>query len=381
MMRAAVWVSMCLLLLPLSAVAARSDEVDWLALAGVLTRDGEYARAESALGHVDTAAKDVDLVQYHTLRGLLALEQQQMERAVPAFQAAIAAGEVDPLVYLYLAQAQFGLDHYRDALAALDAAGDNVQALSGAWLMRAHAHWKLGEKQAALDTLGTASGRFPANLAFQRRQVFYLIEAGLNVEAAELGRAYLARAQGNVEDTIAIGTALRRAGGFDEALGFLEAARLRYRDDTGIAKALAQTWLEHGDPLAAAEIMADAARVDPALNLEAAELFRRAGHYARALTLNARVGDSAKKLKQRIGILIPMRRYDEVTASESALARAGLLADEDVRYALAYAWYRVGDHVAAERNLIPLQRPDLFRKATELRRLMQDCADARWTCS
>ena len=231
------------------------------------------------------------------------------------------------------------------------------------------------------SSLSAAAARFPANHNFQRRQVFYLIEAGLNVEAAALGRAYLARAQGNVEDTIAIGTALRRAGGFDEALEFLEAARLRYRDDVGIAKALAQTWLEHGDPLAAAEIMADTARIDPALHLEAAELFRRAGHYARALTLNARVDDAAKKLKQRIGILIPMRRYDEVTASEGALARAGLLADEDVRYALAYAWYRVGDHAAAERNLIPLQRPDLFRKATELRRLMQDCADARWTCS
>jgi hypothetical protein len=48
---------------------------------------------------------------------------------------------------------------------------------------------------------------------------------------------------------------------------------------------------------------------------------------------------------------------------------------------LAYAWYRIGDHTAAERNLVPLQRPELFRKATELRRLMQECADARWTCA
>lgn len=369
-----------LLALPASA-ASKNDEVDYLGLATLLTRDGEYARAEQALANIDPSAEGVDLIAYHTVRGLLALEQQQMAVAVTGFSAAIAAGQSDPLVYLYLAQAHFGLQHYADALAALDAAGDGVIALSGAWLMRAHAQWMLGERQAAMDTLSAAGAQFPGNHAFLRRQVFYLIDAGLNLEAATLGRRYLALADGKSDDYIAIGTALRRGGSLDEALRFLESARLRFPADVGIDKALAQTWLGKGDPLAAAEILASAALREPALNLEAAELFRRAGHPARALRLNAAITDPAAKLRQRIGILIEQRRFDEVAASEAALARVGLLADEDLRYALAYAWYRIGDHAAAERNLVPLQRPELFRKASELRRLMQECAATRWTCA
>src|SRR3546814_4815383 len=124
-------------------------------------------------------------------------------------------------------------------------------------------------------------------------------------------------ANGKAEDDSAIGTGLRRGGSLDETLHFLESARLRFPGNVGIDKALAQTWLGKGDPLAAAEILAGAALREPALNLEAAELFRRAGHYTRALRLNALIADPAAKLKQRIGILIQQRRYDEVAASRS----------------------------------------------------------------
>src|SRR3546814_4868616 len=107
-----------------------------------------------------------------------------------------------------------------------------------------------------MNSLSAAGKQFPGNLSFMRRQVFYLIDAGLNLQAAELGRTYIARATGKAEDYIAIGTALRRGGSLDEALRFLESARLRFPGNVGIDKALAQTWLGKGDPLAAAEILA-----------------------------------------------------------------------------------------------------------------------------
>lgn len=359
----------------------KNDAVDWLGLAALLTRDGAYERAEQALANVDPAGKGVDRARYFTVRGTLELERQHFQPAAEAFAAAIAAGQSDPLVHVYLAQALLAQERYDQVLAALDRGGDAIAGLSGTWLMRAHAQWMSGARQAALDTLTAAAGRFPGNYVFQRRQVFYLIEAGLNLEAAELGRDYLRRSDGKPVDYVAIGTALRRAGNGEQALRFLEAARLRFPDDIGVRKALAQAWLSQGDALAAAEILADSTRLDPSLNLEAAELFRRAGQTLRALRLNAAIADSSAKLKQRIGLLIQLRRYDEVTASEAALARSDLLTDEDVRYALAYAWYRIGHLEDAERHLRTLTRPDLFRKATELRRLMQECNDARWTCA
>lgn len=357
------------------------DEVDYVELAAVLARDGEMQRAEEALRNVDLAAEGVDLAKYHTVRGLVAMERQQLEEAAEAFAAAFAAGQTDPLIHLYRAQALFGLERYADAIGAIEQAGDAVDGLSGAWLMRAHAEWMLDRRQAAMDTLREAATRFPSNTSFQRRQVFYLIEAGLYQQAAELGRDYLSRVEGKPEDFVAIGTALRRARSFDEALGFLEAARLQHPDDPNIGKALAQTWLEKGGAYAAAEVLAIEAERDPALLAEAAELFRRAGHPLRALMLNTRVQDSERKLKQRVGLLLELQRYEQVAGMESALLRAGLLGDEDIRYALAYAHFRGGNFEAVERHLSALRRPELFRKATELRRLMQDCADARWTCA
>ena len=372
---------MCLTALPVSAKTDPNADVDYVELAVVLVRDGEYARAAEALKNVDTQAEDLDAIKYHTVRGMVALEQQELETAGNAFADAIKAGQTDPLIHLYRAQAWFGLERFADAIAAIDDAGEAVNGLSSAWLMRAHAQWMLGQRQAALDTLGKASARFPENTSFQRRQVFYLIEIGLYQEASTLGRSYLSRVAGKPEDFVAIGTALRRARSFDEALLFLEAARLAHPADGNIVKALAQTWLERGDPLAAAELLMQQAERDPALLGEAAELFRRAGHPSRALTVNARVPESARKLKQRLGLLVELRRYDEVTGMEAALYRVGLLNDEDLRYALAYAHFQGGDYARAEGHLTALKRPELFRKATELRRLMAECAETRWSCA
>lgn len=370
-----------LALLALPALAAdKGDDVDYVALAAQLVRDGNHDRAAQMLEKVDPAAEGVDLITYHTARGLVALEQQQQEVAAEAFTAAVKAGQSDPLIHLYRAQAYFGLEKYDEAVAALEQAGDGVKQISGAWMMRAHAQWMQGQRQAALDTLAQASAQFPGNTGFLRRQVFYLIEAGLHQQAADLGRAYLARAEPKAADYAAIGTALRQSKSHAEAIDFLERGRLLFPDDASVAKALAQAWLEQGDPLAAAEILAALAERDPTLLPEAAELFRRAGHGARALSLNARVTDQERKLKQRVGLLVQLRRYDQVAGMQDALFRAGLLSDEDVRYALAYALFKGGDFETAETHLAALTRPELFRKATELRRLMQDCGQTRWNC-
>lgn len=371
---------LALLLAALAAPIGASDEVDYLELAALLTRDGEFQRAADALAKIDPAAEGLDQAKYHTVSGMLAMEQQRHADAAEAFAAAFAAGQTDPLIHLYRAQALFGQERYAEVIAAIEQAGAAVEGLSGAWLMRSHALWMLQQPQAALDLLAAASGRFPDNTGFRRRQVFYLIELGLYQQAAELGRAYLARVEGKLEDVVAIASALRRGGRFEEALRLLEAARLREPHHTLLNKALAQTWVEYGKPLAAAELLAVQGEFDPELLAEAAELFRRAGQLARALQLNARVADDSRRWKQRVGILLELKRYEQVAGMEAALYRAGLLADEDIRYALAFAHFRGGNFAAVERHLRALKRPELFRKATELRRLMQDCGDAPWSC-
>lgn len=381
MIRPATWALAVALACGAPAAHGRKNpEIDYLSVAEVLLRDGAVDRADAALAEVDPAAEGVDLARYHTVRGLIASQRNDLAAAAAAFEQALAAGQTEPMVVIYLAQAYFAEEQWRRVVDTIARGGEAVLDVTAAWSMRAHAHWMLGERQPALDQLSRAADRFPANTTFTRRQVFYLIEVGLYQDAARVARAFLARGDVGADEYATVGSALRRARAFDEAKAILEAARLRFPGDQNLAKALAQVYLESGQMLAAAEIMNQVAMVDPAFLPEAAELYRRAGYPMQALALNARVPDSTKKLKQRIGILAELRRYEQIAGMAGALERAGLLDDEDVRYALAFAYFRGGDFERAERHLSALTRPELFRKATELRRIMAECGDARWNC-
>lgn len=122
------------------------------------------------------------------------------------------------------------------------------------------------------------------------------------------------------------------------------------------------------------------ARRDPALASDAAELYRRAGDVGRALMLNAEEPDQPKKLRQRMGLLVELDRFEEAAALEPRLKRQGLLQDEEVAYALAYALYRTGRPDRAEAHLKVVQRPELFESATALREAMARCHADPWMC-
>jgi tetratricopeptide (TPR) repeat protein len=247
--------------------------------------------------------------------------------------------------------------------------------------MRAQSHWQLGNLEQAWQVLAAGASRFPDRAGdFTRRQVFLLVEQGLYQEAAELGQTFMAQGQANVQDAMAIGNALREAGQTDKALRILEAARLEDPDNVRLARVLAQTWLDREQVLPAADILHEAARLDPELMAEAAELYRKAGWLMQALTLNAQVIDQSRKLKQRLAIFIELGRFDQASGMEPDLVRTGLLSEEDIRYALAYALFKTGRYDRAETHLAQLTRNDLFRKANELRRAMAQCAEEPWLC-
>lgn len=364
---------------------ATAEDMDRLPLAALLIGDGNYQRARTVLAGIDPSAEDLDRVRYHTLSGLVALNLEEHARAVGEFRAAIEAGQTEPVVWLYLAQAHFSQEQYVEALEALDRAGPETTNIPSVFLMRAQAHWQLEQYKDAWAVLSDGRSRFPDRAGdFARRQVFLLVDQGLYQEAADQGRAFLETERAGVDDAIAIGNALRRSEQFEEAARILEMARVEAPDNATLAKVLSHTYLDQDMTLAAAEVMRQAAAFDPTLVSEAAELYRRAGWLMEALTLNAQVIDQAKKFKQRLAIFIELGRFDQAAGMRDDLERTGLLTDpqegEDIRYALAYANFKAGDFAAAEQQLVTLERADLFRKATELRRVMEQCADEPWLC-
>jgi tetratricopeptide (TPR) repeat protein len=246
--------------------------------------------------------------------------------------------------------------------------------------MKAQSYWLLGEPVMALATLEQGAQLFPDDANFSRRKVFYLVDMGLYKQAVKEGRDYLQRSQGKLEDYVALGNALRASGELDEAAAFLEEAQLIFPNSTDVKKVLAHVYIERGEMSAAADLLYKAALLDPALLGEAAELYRRAGQTNRALTINSRLTDQPEKFRQRLALYLELQNYEQAAAMETPLRRVGLLDDEDLRYAIAYAQFKTGEFDAAEQNLSALNRPDLFRKAAELRRAIQDCVEDSWKC-
>ena len=375
-----ILILMLCLLMAAPVMAQEEDEANFIELAALMLRDGNLDRAINALDQVDLSAEDTDIPRYYTLRGMTHMRRKENQEARAAFQSAIDNGQTDSVVHVYLAQLAYEAEDYQAALAALDQAGAAVARVPSVYHMRAQANWLLEKHARALAVLDQASELFPAETAFQRRKVFYLIDLGLYQAAADQGRDYLQQIQGAAEDYVAIGNALRQSGQLDEALAFLEAARLKWPADTNVTKALAHTYLDREELNTAADLIYQASLLDPALAGEAVELYRRAGQNYRALTLNGQLNDQATKLKQRLALLLKLKQFDEAAAMHDALVRNNLLGNEDIRYALAYALFKTGEFDRAEQHLSLLTRSDLFRKATELRKAINDCGDQAWQC-
>lgn len=361
--------------------ASVKDEVDHLAIAARLIRDGHHDRAETVLRKVDPKKAGLDMAKYHTLLGLAQLELKQYGPAATSLKEAIDNGQSDPVVYSYLAQAHFGLERYDGVIFALDKAGEAGRKAPGLFMMRARSHWEIGQPKQAVDALVAGKAAFPDAVDLDRARLSFLIELGLFQEVASVGAAYLSRPDATADDYSVVAEGLRRSKQLGQAKELLEAARLRFPDNHRLTVLLAHTYLDSEQPLVAAMLFEDAARFDPALALEAAELYLKAGRVQRAMTLNARVGDQKAKIKQRLSILLELERYEEVAAMEARAGRLGLLSDQNIRYALAYSHFKTAQYDRAEAQLKYINDPKLFEQAMGLRRAMQNCREAGWRCN
>lgn len=359
----------------------KKQEVDFLALATIMLRDKHYDRAEQALLQVNLEDEDTDLGRFHLLYGLVRLHQGLYQDAGDAFEEAITNGFVEPLIYVHLGQARFGAKEWEASLAAFAKAEDKSRSIAGTFAMRAEAHHELGDNRSAWNMLDAGIETHPTFNPLLRRKVFLAVELGLFHTAADLGREYIRATGGTAEDQLAIGWSIIESGSIEEGLAFLETANLEGPGQRTVIMALARAYKQKEMPRTAAELLERLVLVgDGELAVEASELFRTAGLPLRALALNGRIADSKARLRQRLAILLDLQRYDMIASMERDLLRNGLLADDSIRYAVAYAWFEEGEYENAERLLTGVKDPELFRKAAEIRKAMQECRGERWKC-
>lgn len=357
-----------------------SVTVNHLELASLMLKDGNLDRAALALSQVDLSQEDIDVQRFHLLSGLLAVRQGNNQAAIEAFSQAKQTGPVDAVINVYLAQAAFATENYPLVIESLDGAGESVERIPSVYHMRAQSHWLMKQYEMALAVMDQAALIFPAESGFMRRKIFYLIELGLNSTAAELGKVYLQQHAAQASDYVAIGNALRVSGDLNLALQFLEQARLQFPGNADVAKSLAAAYINNEAYLSAAKIVHDLALTDNALVSEAAELYRRAGQLFMALSLNGLIEDQEQKLTQRLALLIELENFEQAAAMENDILRVRIDADENIKYALAYALFKVGNYPQAEHYLGQITDSQLFQKAIEIRKVIGECQTESWRC-
>lgn len=370
---------------------AEVTEPDYVNDAARLLHDGHHERALRVLSEVDPNDPKVDRKRFHTLRGLAHVALEHHAEAKVDFEAAIAAGETNPGMQLSLAQACFHVEDFGCVLEALSKGGNEAKKNPSALLMRAESQWRLGEKQQgersmrykadAIATLEQGSRAFPDKPEFERIRIFYLIELQLYAEAAAVSRRYLERVSATEEDYIAIGEALRTARDHRGAQLLLEGARLRYPDSEKIVVQLAHAYLDAGQKIASAMLFEEAALLEPKYAFESAELYKEGGQTYRATWMNARVADQSAKTKQRLSLLVDAEDFEAVSALEPKLSRLGLMSDQNVRYAVAYAAFKTGQYGSAEQHLRHVTQPELLDSALQLRKAVETCREAGWECA
>ncbi|MFB6375340.1 MAG: tetratricopeptide repeat protein, partial [Bradymonadaceae bacterium] len=328
------------------------------------------------LAKVDPDAReaDVDRPMYYTLRGIIALKKKNYETAIQHFDEAIRYGQTDESIFIHLAQAHYGLKQWQKVVQMVRNADETGRDIPDLFLMKAESQRQLDRRSAAWQTLVEGRRRFDDNRAFHRQQVFLLVEMGLYREAMRRGRAYLKRGdQTAPDDYIAVAEAFRRAGEHDRAQILLERARFEHPEHTKLTVHLAHSYIGGGELIAGAELLQVAAESDPTHLGEAAEVFRRAGAYERALYLNSRVRNQTKKLEQRVAILLDQKTFGRIAALESRLSRLGLLSDQKIVYALTYAHFEVRNFERAQALTRRIESRDLFDSAVQLRRAIETC--------
>jgi tetratricopeptide (TPR) repeat protein len=357
------------------------SSAELIELAAIMLKDGHSDRALLALQSIDLENEKIDLSRFYTLQGLAYMNLNDFVAAKNSLQLAIDNGQLEKTIYVYLAQVNFSLKNYPETIQAIINAAQVVNNYPSLFVIKARAHWHLKETANAIKTLNEAEQLFPDDYRFLKQKVFYFVELALYQEAAKLGREYLALSQAKAEDYIAIGNALRLSKAYDEAMNILEIARLQFPTNDVIAKLLAHVYLDQDKLNSAAFILEQAALWNTDLLAEAAEVYRRAGRFHKALTLNQAVSDQKVKFKQRLSILLALKQYEQAANMESSLYRTSLLEDQHVRYALAYALFSTGRYSAADEHIDHLKDAELFRRGMELRRLMEICKTEPWQCA
>ncbi|HHD79808.1 MAG TPA: hypothetical protein ENK98_09305 [Epsilonproteobacteria bacterium] len=423
------WIALYLTTLFMSDIVAKEVipelEVNHLELATMMVYDGKYKKAKEELRLVNKSKKTFDASKYYKLKAVMAVKDENHVGAIGAFKKAIEATKVkvyvDPnavkvkekrkylfsalsdkkktvvpkksnfhpekiraeelsQLYMQLSQEYYKNKEYLNTVNALNKAGRAGRDRAGLYTLRADCFWKAGRKESAIAALNHGAKSFPKDATLLKQKFYYFSDLKLYQAAIAAAKAYMKRAKPTAKEYIALAQMLITGEQREEAIKILEEAVVKFPKNPTVKVLLGHMYLKQGMTYAAATLFEEASVYDKKYTKEAAELFRRAKELPHALYLNTNVKNKVEKLKQKIAIYIDRGEFEKVIGLKDALKRYKMLDDDNLRYALAYAYYMSKDYESAEMHFKKINDSSLFEKATIIRKNIEKCKSNSLEC-
>lgn len=366
------------------AKVAKKDQknqpkVDQLQLASVLINDGYYDRAIEVLKEVDL--EQVDKQKFYILFGFANYKIGNYKDAANMFEKAYSYGNTDKTLVLYIIDSYYRLKDWQKTVDWIDAAREHTYKDPKFYLIKIEAYKNMSDYTKLLSTLDEGIEKFETErLVFYRVKFYTLMELKLYSSAMEVAEKLLEEKAVTTDDYVAVAKAFFQNGEYDKAIELLEKAYLLYPEDEKVLVSLANNYYKKGIYYWSAYFFEKAAKIDPKYYKDAAEVYRKAGMYQRAIDMNALVADRDEKLKQRIGILIDMKRCSQVVGLEDIVKASDVYKDDNIKYAIAYCLYATDRLEKAESYLKQITQDSVYKKAVQLLQIIDRCKKSSEYC-
>jgi len=409
----------------LMAQKTEEQSIDHIEIATILFYDGEYDKAQEELQKAKDSHTDIDWMKYHSMRGIIFLKEEKYNQAINALNKAIIATrqkvykapvearekkevlfslfssekkaqkpkksmpafEPEKLrkekieeLYIYLSQAYYRKGAYISTVEALNSAGQRGQSSASLFTLRAECYWKVNQRSSAIEALNRGSKLFPKDATLLKQKFYYFAELKLYQASIGAAKAYMKKIPANAQEYISLAQMLQGAGEFMEAIKILEEAKLIFPTSAKVHILLGHYYNQKEMPFTTAHLFEQGSYYDSKYLKEASEMYRRAGALSHALYLNSMMKDKKEKTKQKVAIFVNRGEFEKIIGLKDALNRYGLLKDDNMRYALAYAYYIVKDYEQSEAHLKKIEDNELFAKATVIRKNIEKCKNNPLEC-
>lgn len=427
MLKKILTLSLVLFMTNTALMAQKPQEqiINHVEVATILFYDGSYKKALEELQKAKESHTDIDWMKYHSMRGIIFLKEEKYTQAIDAIKEAISAtrkkvykapveekekkevlfslfsdekkaekskkvvvafepeklrkAKIEEL-YIYLSQAYYRSEQYLSTVQALDAAGERGQESASLFTLRAECYWKANQKASAIEVLNRGAKLFPKDATLLKQKFYYYAELKLYQASISAAKAYMKKVPANAQEYISLAQMLVSGGEDMEAIKILEEAKILFPTSAKVHILLGHYYNKKDMPYTTAHLFEEGSYYDSKYLKEASEMYRRAGALSHALYLNSLMSDKTEKTKQKVAIYVSRGEFEKIIGLKDALNRYALLKNDNMRYALAYAYYVVKDYDEAEVHLKKIQDDELFSKATVIRKNIEKCKNSPLEC-